>query len=84
MKLQIDRKPEIRAFLSDLLSRKGDNEPFSDDSSLLLSGRLQSVDAVAMAVFLEEKFNVDFAAIGFDQEMIDSVNAVSSLIETCN
>jgi acyl carrier protein len=74
-------KAAIREFLRELLGRKGDNKPFSDDASLLMSGRLQSVDAVALAVFLEEKFGLDFAELGFDQERLDTVNAISSLIE---
>ena len=55
---------------------------FSDSDSLLLGGRLQSLDAVEIVVFLEETFGVDFAAIGFDQEKIDSVDAITSLFET--
>lgn len=77
----MDRKDTIRDFLRKLLDRKGDTQPFSDESSLLLSGRLQSVDAVSLAVFLEEKFIVDFAEIGFDQERLDTVNDISSLVE---
>lgn len=77
----MERKEAIRGFLQTLLARKSDAEPFSDDASLLISGRLQSVDAVSLAVFLEEKFSVDFAEIGFDQERMDSVNAICSLIE---
>ena len=77
----MERKEGIRNFLKTLLARKGDSQPFDDDASLLVSGRLQSVDAVSLAVFLEEKFGVDFADIGFDQEKMDSVNAICSLIE---
>ena len=77
----MERKEAIRNFLQTLLTRKGDTHPFDDDASLLLSGRLQSVDAVSLAVFLEEKFGVDFADIGFDQEKMDSVNTICSLIE---
>jgi acyl carrier protein len=77
----MERKAVIREFLQTLLARKSDTQPFSDDTSLLLSGRLQSVDAVSLAVFLEEKFAVDFAEIGFDQEKIDTLNAISSLVE---
>jgi acyl carrier protein len=77
----MERKAAIREFLQTLLARKSDTQPFSDDTSLLLSGRLQSVDAVSLAVFLEEKFAVDFAEIGFDQEKLDTLNAISSLIE---
>ena len=81
----MDRKPEIREFLRKLLDRKSDTQPFADDSSLLLSGRLQSIDAVALAVFLEEKFGVDFADLGFDQERLDTVDAIATLIEeSCN
>jgi acyl carrier protein len=77
----MERKAVIREFLQTLLARKSDTQPFDDDTSLLLSGRLQSVDAVSLAVFLEEKFAVDFAEIGFDQEKIDTLNAISTLIE---
>ena len=77
----MERKAVIREFLQTLLARKSDTQPFDDDTSLLLSGRLQSVDAVSLAVFLEEKFAVDFAEIGFDQEKIDTLNAISNLIE---
>ena len=77
----MERKAAIREFLQTLLARKSDTQPFDDDTSLLLSGRLQSVDAVSLAVFLEEKFAVDFAEIGFDQEKIDTLNAISNLVE---
>jgi acyl carrier protein len=77
----MERKETVREFLQTLLARKGDHQPFSDDASLLLSGRLQSVDAVSLAVFLEEKFGVDFAESGFDQEKMDTLNAISTWIE---
>jgi acyl carrier protein len=78
----MDHREEIRNYLKELLLQKGDKEPFSDDASLLLSGRLASVDAVEIVVFLEEKFAVDFAEIGFDQSLIDSVGAIDSVIQT--
>jgi acyl carrier protein len=76
----MDHREEIRAYLKELLEQKGDTKPFTDDASLLISGRLASVDAVDIVVFLEEKFRVDFAEIGFDQTLIDSVDAIESLI----
>ena len=54
----MDHREELRKYLKDLLSQKGDKQPFSDDASLLLSGRLASVDAIEIVVFLEEKFGV--------------------------
>jgi acyl carrier protein len=77
----MDHREEIRKYLQELLLQKGDKQPFSDDASLLLSGRLASVDAVEIVVFLEEKFGVNFAELGFDQELIDSVDAIDSLIQ---
>lgn len=78
----MDHREEIRKYLKELLLQKGDKQPFSDDASLLLSGRLASVDAIEIVVFLEEKFGVNFAELGFDQELIDSVDAIDSLIPT--
>jgi acyl carrier protein len=76
----MDNKSEIRELLRRLLKEKGDSQLLSDDSSLLLSGRLNSVDSVEIVVFLEEKYGIDFAQIGFDQEKIDSVEAIEALI----
>ena len=78
----MDHREELRKYLKDLLSQKGDKQPFSDDTSLLLSGRLASVDAVEIVVFLEEKFGVNFSEVGFDQSLIDSVDAIDSLLQT--
>ena len=76
----MESRPQVRQFLQSLLVRKGDRQPFSDSDSLLLGGRLESVDAVEIVVFLEEKFHIDFAEVGFDQALIDSVDAIESLV----
>jgi acyl carrier protein len=75
-------KDTIRKFVQELLVRDGDTNDISDQDSLLLSGRLQSIDAVEIVVFLEEQFGIDFAEIGFDREQIDSVDAICSLVES--
>jgi acyl carrier protein len=68
-------KAEIHEFVQELLTRSGDDQPLTDQDSLLLSGRLQSIDAVEIVVFLE-----DFAQIGFDRDQIDSVDAIYALV----
>jgi acyl carrier protein len=78
----MDHREEIRKFLKELLLQKGDQQPFVDSTSLLLDGRLASVDAVDIVVFLEEKFGVDFNEFGFDPTLIDSVDAIDALLET--
>jgi acyl carrier protein len=71
---------EIRELVKNLLLMKGDRQPFTDQSSLFLSGRLGSVDLVEVVVLLEEKFGIDFNETGFDQEQIDTVDAMFTLI----
>ena len=78
----MDSKSNVRNFIRGLLTANGDAGNLADDDSILLSGRLQSIDAVEIVVFLEENFGVDFAALGFDREQIDSVDAICSLLAT--
>jgi acyl carrier protein len=76
----MDQRTAIRQFLIDLLRKKGDSEPFSDSDSLLLSGRLQSLEALELIIFLEENYGFDFADHPFDQVQIDSVDQVMALL----
>lgn len=77
-------KADIREFVHNLLITNGDAEPLADHDSLFLSGRLQSIDAVEIVVFLEENFGIDFAEIGFNQERIDSVDAIAVLTQAAS
>lgn len=77
-------KPEIRQFARGLLTDSGDHGPLADDDSLLLSGRLQSIDAVEIVLFLEENFGIDFSEIGFDRDRLDSIDAIHALTQTTN
>jgi acyl carrier protein len=78
----MDQLTPVRDFIQQLLKQRGDRKPFSDDSSLFRSGRLSSVDSVELVVLLEEKFGIDFAETGFDQNLIDSVEAVAALLQS--
>ncbi len=75
-------KAEIHEFVQELLKNSGDDQPLLDQDSLLLSGRMQSIDAVEIVVFLEEHFGIDFAEIGFDREQIDSVDLIYALTQS--
>jgi acyl carrier protein len=72
-------KAEIHEFVQDMLRSSGDTGPLADSDSLILSGRLQSINAVEIVVFLEENFGIDFAQLGFDREQIDTVDAMYAL-----
>ena len=78
----MNNRQEIRNFIEELLSHKQDRQPFSDTDSLILSGRLESIDAVEIVVFLESRFGLDFADIGFDQALIDSIQLIDDLVRT--
>jgi hypothetical protein len=75
----MDHRAAVRQCIERLLGKKGDKKPLNDDDSLFLTGRLQSVDAVEVVLFAEEEWGVDFAKIGFDMTLIDSVNCILAL-----
>lgn len=75
-------KTEIRLLVERLLAASGDKEPVRDDESLLVSGRLQSIDAVEIVVFLEENFGIDFTEIGFDRERLDCIDSIYELVSS--
>ena len=72
--------PAVLNFVQDLLAQKGDQEPFATDSPLFSNGRLQSIDGIQVALFLEDRFGVDFASMGFEQEKIDTVESICALV----
>ena len=76
----MDDLAEVREFFRKALAVHGDRHPVSDSSSIFVSGRLSSVDAVELVVLLEEKFGVDFTESGFDLVQIDSIDAIRSLV----
>jgi len=77
----MDRRMITRQFVEGLLRKKGDLDPFGDSESLILSGRLESIDAVEIVMFIENQFGVDFSAVGFDQGLIDSIELIVRLVQ---
>jgi len=75
-----DPGSEIRTLLVELLRKRGDTAAFSDDESLILSGRLQSIDVLELVLLLEAHFGIDFSERGFDQNQLDSLRDILQLI----
>lgn len=73
-------RQEIRDVLEKLLRQNGDAEPFSDGDSLLVNGRLQSIDVIQLVLFLEKRFGVDFGQTGLDAAEIDSVDLIDKFV----
>lgn len=70
----------VREFVGSLLRRRDDTRPFTDSDSLVLTGRLDSIEILQIVVFLEEN-GVAFDDQEFDQEDFDSIDRILTLIE---
>ena len=77
-----ERKQAIRAFLLETLKKYGDEQPLQDDDSIFVSGRLDSFSMMQCVMHLEAEFGIDFSAIDFDVNLIDSVNAIEEFVES--
>ena len=75
----VSDKAEIRKFVRKLLVTNGDTAPLTDQDSLLLSGRLQSIDVVEIVMFLDQNYGIDITQADFEREQIDSVDAIHLL-----
>lgn len=75
-------RDEVRSYVTRILSaNKDDRAPFSDSDSLVVSGRLTSLDVVDLVVFLEGKFNFAMEPSEFDLSKFDSVDSIVALVE---
>ena len=74
------RRQKIRDYLTETLKNQGDKQPLTDNDSLFVSGRLDSVSMMMLVVYLEDEFAVNFKAADFEVSLIDSVDAIASLI----
>lgn len=77
----MDNAVEVRRILQIILEKKHDHTAFADDDSLVVSGRLASVDVLDLVLMLEDRFGVDFSARPFDQYEFDTVKSVLRLVE---
>lgn len=80
----IERKiliEDIRNKIKTLLDRTEEGTTFSDNDSLVISGRLSSLQVIELSAELENKYGLDFNKHGFNQYDFDTVNSLVSLIE---
>jgi acyl carrier protein len=75
----LDTRQAVREHIGHLLQGKGDTGAFQDDESLVVAGRLASIDFMHVVLFLEDRFRVDFSQ-GFDRNELDTVNNIVALI----
>ena len=75
-------KHQLREFIEKALASQGDGAGFADDEPLFSSGRLDSFTMMNLVMYLEQTFGIDFADVEFDIELVDSVDAMESLVDT--
>ena len=75
-------KSQLREYLKTALDKHGDRHDFADDESLFLSGRLDSFSMMNLVVYLETELSVDFSALDFDVNLVDSVNNIEALVDS--
>jgi acyl carrier protein len=79
--METGERAKIFDFIVNLLNDREDMGPLTDDESLFVSGRLDSLSVVQLVEFIESEFGVDFAKVDFDISRIDSVDAIGELIQ---
>ena len=73
-------KGEIRAFVGELLARKGEAATPADGEPLITSGRLDSIDVLEIVTFVETRYGVDFATRPFDPGDFESIDTIAALV----
>lgn len=76
------RKQKIREFFLETLKQQSDDQSLADNDSLFVSGRLDSFSMMMFVMFLEKDFEIDFAALDFDVNLIDSINEIELFIDS--
>jgi acyl carrier protein len=79
--MDLNERTKVRGLIDNLLRERDDTAGFSDSESLFESGRLESLAAVEVVVFLEEEFGVDFSKIDFQIDRIDSIDLIANFCE---
>ena len=76
------KRERIREHLIGMLREKEDyDEPLGDGDSLVLSGRLSSLDVVDLLTFLEDELDFEMDPRRFDLANFDSVDTIVAMVE---
>ena len=76
------RKQKVRDYFLETLKQQSDGQSLADNESLFVSGRLDSFSMMMFVMFLEKDFEIDFAALDFDVNLIDSINEIELFIDS--
>lgn len=71
--------PRLR--IREFLSHSFDSSALSDDEDIFAAGRVTSLFAMELVVFIEERIGIRLDDEDLDRENFKSINAMASLIE---
>ena len=75
-------REQVRDYVQKVLKEnKDDSDPVGDTDSLVLSGRLSSLDVVDVLTFLEGQFQFEMDPNEFDQAKFDTVDSIVEMLE---
>jgi acyl carrier protein len=74
-------RSQLRNCVTQRLAMHGDLGPLDDEDLLFTSGRLDSLDAIEIIMFVETNYGINFSAINFDLTLLDSITAMADLVE---
>ena len=80
--MNTSEKQSLREFLKETLESRGDRKEFDDEESLFISGRLDSFSMMNLVMYLEQAFDLDFAELEFDVNLVDSVKDIQALVDS--
>lgn len=75
-------KQELISFIKEKLECSHDKEILTDDSPLISSGRLESIDIVELMFFIEDNLGVQNESCQMiDHDEIDTINKILLFVE---
>jgi aryl carrier-like protein len=76
----LEKRETIRTYIGSLLKEHDDTKPFSDDENLIVSGRLDSLNVLAIVTFLDSNYRFSLDASQFDPLKFGSVDSIMGLL----
>ncbi len=77
------KREQVREYIAKVLrENKDDTDQLSDSDSLVMSGRLSSLDVVDVLTFLEGAFGFEMDPNDFDQAKFDSIDSIVAMVES--
>ena len=78
----MNKREQVRKIIRGALSQTGDTGPFADGDSLVVSGRLSSLEVVNVLLSLEQTFGFEMDPDEFDLMKLDSVDSILDTLES--